>query len=39
VRRYFGSGASKWRAVRNAMLTPGARDVFASRILATAALE
>ena len=39
VRRYFGSGANKWRAVRNAMLTPGARDVFASKILATAALE
>lgn len=39
VRRYFGSNANKWRAVRNAMLTRTARDVFASKILATAALE
>jgi hypothetical protein len=39
VRRYFGANANKWRAVRNSMLSSAAREVFASRMLATAGLE
>jgi hypothetical protein len=38
VERYFGDNARKWRAARNAILTSAARDVFASRILASAGL-
>jgi hypothetical protein len=35
---YFGHNATKWRTVREAMLTTAAREVFASRILASAGL-
>jgi len=35
---YFGHNATKWRNVREAMLTTAAREVFASRILASAGL-
>jgi hypothetical protein len=38
VWRYFGADAVKWRTVRNAILTAAARDVFASRMLASAGL-
>ena len=38
VWRYFGADAVKWRIVRNAILTAAARDVFASRMLASAGL-
>jgi FAD/FMN-containing dehydrogenase len=36
--RYFGRNATKWRTARRAMLTNAAREVFASRILASAGL-
>jgi hypothetical protein len=39
VRRYFGANAPRWRAVRKAMLTAAARNVFASRMLASAGLD
>jgi FAD binding domain-containing protein len=38
VLRYFGANSIKWRLVRAAMLSPAARDVFASRMLASAGL-
>jgi len=39
VRRYFGSNGHRWRAVRSAILTPAARDVFASKMLGSAGLD
>jgi hypothetical protein len=36
--RYFGDNARRWRAAREGMLTRAAREVFASRILASAGL-
>ncbi len=39
VKRYFGTNASKWRAVRRTMLTAAARQVFASPMLAVAGLD
>src|SRR5262245_1126211 len=36
--RYFGANAIKWRLVRELLLTPPAREVFASRILASVGL-
>jgi hypothetical protein len=39
VGQYFGANATRWRAARNAMLTTAAREVFASRMLASAGLE
>lgn len=38
VLRYFGANAIKWRLVRAALLSASARDVFASRMLASAGL-
>jgi FAD/FMN-containing dehydrogenase len=38
VRGYFGDNAEKWRTARRALLTPDAREVFASNILASAGL-
>jgi hypothetical protein len=38
VSRYFGDDAARWREAREAMLTPAAREVFASPILASAGL-
>lgn len=39
VLRYFGADAIKWRIARALMLTAAARDVFASRMLASAGLD
>jgi FAD/FMN-containing dehydrogenase len=39
VQSYFGDKARKWRTARKAILTNVARDVFASRILASAGLD
>jgi len=36
--RYFGVNAIRWRLVRDVLLTPAARDVFASRILTSVGL-
>jgi hypothetical protein len=38
TQRYFGDNARRWRSAREAMLTSAAREVFASRILASAGL-
>ena len=38
VWRYFGANAFTWGLVRQAILTPAAREVFASRMLASAGL-
>jgi hypothetical protein len=37
--RYFGVNAFKWGLVRKAILTMAAREVFASKILASAGLD
>ena len=39
VWRYFGVNAFRWRSVRQTILTAAARDVFASRMLASAGLD
>jgi hypothetical protein len=38
VLRYFGANTTKWRLARAVLLSAAARDVFASRILASAGL-
>lgn len=38
VQRYFGANATRWRVAREALLTPAARAVFASKILLSAGL-
>jgi len=38
VQRYFGNNATKWRSARQALLTPAASAVFASRMLGSAGL-